>query len=170
MEKLQSRAANLSAEKPSMKEQLADGAKQAAETYPFTGMIRCGKCGAPYGRIQTATGTKYNKTAWFCATANKLGVSICDSQRIPEDIMMAKAAEMLGLTDFDEIVFREQIAVVQVPAHNRLCFVFRDGDSAEVDWQHQSRSNSWTPEMKQAARERQLKINGERRKRDATTE
>ncbi len=142
----------------------------STEKSVFTGIIRCGQCGAAYCRKHTAYGKNYDKIAWICLTFNELGKTVCDSQRIPETILMAKTTEVLGLADFDEAVFREQIAAIRVPDHNRLCFVFRDGHSAEVEWQHQSRRESWTPEMKQAARERQLKINEERKKRDATTD
>jgi DNA invertase Pin-like site-specific DNA recombinase len=136
--------------------------KQPLTKYPFAGMIRCGKCGAPFGRKQTAIGTKYNKVTWLCDTSNTLGQTACASQRIPEDILLTKTAEVLGLITFDEAVFRERIDAVRVPAHNRLCFVFKDGHSVEVEWQHKSRRESWTPEMKQAAREREQKRIAER--------
>ncbi len=66
--------------------------RHAVSAYPFTGIIRCGKCGAAYGRKHTATGTKYNKIAWICAASNKMGKDKCDSQRIPESILMERAA------------------------------------------------------------------------------
>ena len=117
------------------------------ERYPFTGLIRCGKCGAPYKRKHAAAGSKYEKIVWICDTFNALGKTECDSQQIPEDILSAKVAEVGGL---------ERIAQIRVPGHNLLAFVLDDSSSVEVKWAHPSRSQSWTPEMKEAARQRQI--------------
>ncbi|GHU80658.1 hypothetical protein FACS1894191_6420 [Clostridia bacterium] len=141
--------------------------KRAADVsggYPFTGLIRCGKCGAPYRRKHTASGTKYEKIVWICGTFNELGKSVCDAQQIPENILMEKTANILGLPAFDVDILRTQITEIQVPEHNRLVFVFTDDSSAEVQWQNPSRRYSWTEEMKQTARERQQRIIAERRK------
>ncbi|MDR1409582.1 MAG: recombinase family protein [Oscillospiraceae bacterium] len=130
----------------------------------FTSKIVCEKCGHNFHLRHTAIGTKYDKLAWMCSTFDKLGKSVCDAQQIPDYILRAKCAEILGLSDFDEQVFRAQIAEIRVPAHNTLVFVFKSGPRVEAHWQNPSRCESWTPEMKQAARERQEKINLERRK------
>jgi len=120
------------------------------KTYPFTGMIRCGICGANYRRKHTAAGTKYNKVVWICGTFNTYGRSECESQQIPENILEAKVAEVGGL---------DMIAEILVPGHNRLTFVLKDGSHRDVAWENPSRSKSWTPEMKESARQRQLDRN-----------
>ncbi|HCC34151.1 MAG TPA: recombinase family protein, partial [Ruminococcaceae bacterium] len=138
--------------------------KSAAAEFPFTGRIVCEKCGHHYRRKHTAIGTRYEKIVWICSTFNTSGKSVCAAQQIPEPILQAKTAEVLGLSAFDESVFAAQISDIRVPAHNTLVFVFRDGRRVEADWQNPSRRESWTKEMKQAARERQLKILEERRR------
>jgi hypothetical protein len=95
---------------------------------------------------------------------NSLGKDECDSRQIPESILMAKTAEVLELPAFDAAALTSQIAEIRVQAHNRLTFVFYDGHAVTVDWQNPSRRESWTEEMKLAARERQLNINEQRRK------
>ena len=50
-----------------------------------------------------------------------------------------------------------RIEHIQVPEPNRFIIIFYNGDSIECDWAHRSRSESWTDEMKQAARERDQK-------------
>ena len=124
------------------------------ETYAFTGCIQCGICGAPYRRKRTAINTKYDKTVWICATFNTLGKSEYDSQQIPENILRQKVNEAGGL---------DQISATRIPDHNRITFILKDGRTVETKWQHTSRRESWTPKMKQAARERQQKILNERR-------
>ena len=127
--------------------------------YPYTGIIKCGICGAAYKRKHTATGTKYDKIVWICSTYNSLGKSFCASKQIPEAILHAKVAEALGLTKFDETLMRAQISEIQVVSHGTLRFILHDGQLIDRDWENPSRRESWTDEMKQAARERQLAIN-----------
>lgn len=117
------------------------------KVYPFTGLITCGKCGASYRRKHAAAGSKYEKIVWICSTFNTLGKSECDSQQIPEDILMAKAAELSGIENITEIL---------VPEHNRMIFALMDGTSRDIRWENPSRSRSWTPEMRDAARQKTL--------------
>lgn len=116
-------------------------------TYPFTGIIKCGICGAPYRRKHADAGTKYEKIAWICSTFNRRGKTACSSQQIPEDVLKAKVQEAGGLDGLTEI---------QVPGPHHLAFLYDDGRQVDLAWQYPSRRESWTPEMKQAAREKTL--------------
>jgi hypothetical protein len=129
--------------------EIARRAKHAPRSFPskqyeLTGLIKCGKCGATYRRKHAAAGSKYEKIVWICATFNTLGKSECDSQQIPEDILLAQIAEVGGL---------KRIAEIIVPEHNRLRFIMKDGSTIETEWRHRSRSESWTDEMKKQAGE-----------------
>ncbi|MDR1408707.1 MAG: recombinase family protein [Oscillospiraceae bacterium] len=132
-------------------------------TYPFTGRLICEKCGKSYRRKHNNAGTKYEKVVWICSTFNTHGKAVCDAQQIPESILEAKAAEILGLSEFDENVFTMQIKEIRVPSAGRLVFIFHDGFQMETEWQNPSRRESWTPEMKQSAREITMKRNEKRR-------
>ena len=44
------------------------------------------------------------------------------------------------------------IALVRVEKDNTLVFCFSDGMQSVKQWQNRSRHQSWTPEMKEAAR------------------
>jgi DNA invertase Pin-like site-specific DNA recombinase len=124
-------------------------------SYPFTGLIRCGKCDRPYKRKHANAGSKYEKIVWICPTFNEMGKEECDSQQIPEDILQNKVAEILGMP-FSEISLRTFISEILVPGPGQLTFVFADGHRVDVAWEHQSRRQSWTPEMKEAARQKAL--------------
>ena len=102
-------------------------------------------------------GKNCEKPVWCCATFNTRGKSACPSQQVPESILIAKTSEVLGFTGWDRKTLMEYVAEIQVPGHNRLVYVFKDGHTQEVDWQNPSRRESWTEEMKQKARERALK-------------
>ena len=116
-----------------------------ASRYPFTGLIRCGKCGSPYKRKHTAAGTKYEKIVWICPTFDTLGKTECGSQQIPENILWDKAKEAGGL---------DVIAQIMVPDKNQLSFIYEDGTVLDVQWQNPSRRESWTPEMRERARQK----------------
>ena len=128
---------------------------QPVKQYAFTGLIRCGKCGAPYKRKHAAAGSKYEKIVWICGTFNELGKEECASQQIPEDILEAKAAEVLGMP-FGETALRTFISEIIVPGPGQLTFIFEDGRRVDAAWEHPSRRASWTPEMKEAARQKAL--------------
>ena len=113
-------------------------------TYDLSSKIRCGTCGGGYRRKHAAAGSKYEKIVWICKTFNTLGKEHCTSQQIPDDILRAKLAEAGGLEGLEEIL---------VPGPNQLSFIYADGRRADLPWQHPSRRESWTPEMKEAARQ-----------------
>ena len=93
-----------------------------------------------------------------------LGKDYCDSQQIPEDILIEKTCDVLGINLFDEKIFHERIKAIIVPQNNTLVYVFTDGTEKRVEWKHKSRRDSWTPEMREAARQRTLAQNAKRRK------
>lgn len=121
---------------------------RAPVQYPFTKRIVCGTCGGRYRRKITRTGP-----VWICSTFNVYGKSACPSKQIPEGTLERAAAEALGLDDFDADVLRSKITAIRAKNGNDLVFYFRDGTERTVHWTDRSRSESWTPEMKTAARE-----------------
>lgn len=140
-------------------------AKPTGHPYMFTGLIRCGICGRHFSRKLTSSGKKYPKKAqWACSTFQVYGRSECPSQRIPEDILIAKTSEILGCKSWDREGLLRNITEILIPEHNCLVYVFYDGHMESVHWQHPSRQESWTPEMRQKARERQLEIIKQKKK------
>lgn len=123
----------------------------------FTGLIHCMLCNKNFRHKIANAGQNCEKPVWCCATFNTRGKNVCPSQQIPESILVAKTSEVLGFTDWDRETLLEHITEIQVPGHNRLVYVFKDGHTQEITWQNPSRRESWTEEMRQKARERQLK-------------
>ena len=119
-------------------------------TYPFAGKLVCAGCGKRYRRKIKETGP-----VWICPTYNTQGKAACPSKAIPENILMNITAEALGLDVFDPDVFLSKITEVRVENGNRLVFLFADGKESVKRWQDRSRTESWTEEMKNVARERQ---------------
>ena len=121
--------------------------------YPFTGKIVCGNCGKHYQR-RTTKGRAY----WHCSTYLEHGKAACPAKQIPEEILLSVTAETLGAENFDEQVFLELVDHIEVFAANRLRFVFYDGQTHDCEWKDRSRADSWTDEMKQAARTKSLQL------------
>ena len=122
--------------------------------YLFTGLIRCGICGAPYKRKHANAGTKYEKIVWICDAFNTLGKNECNNQQIPEAILLAKTEEAGGFDGLKQII---------VTGAGALSFIY-DERQIDLTWQNPSRSLSWTPEMREAARQRSLALAAKKRK------
>lgn len=122
--------------------------KRGPAKYPFTSLIVCGNCGKGYRRKMTCTGP-----VWICSTYNVYGKAACPSKQIPEGTLEQVAAEVLGLDSFDADVLHDRIAAIRAENGNTLAFHFKDGSERAVRWTDRSRSESWTPEMRAAARE-----------------
>ena len=118
----------------------------------FSGIITCGQCGEKYKRIKN-----HRYHAWNCGAYASKGKAGCSGLQIREEVLQQAAADALGIDAYDEELFKAQIVSVVSGADHVLTFRFRDGHTAEIEWETPSRSRSWTPEMKQAAAERMRK-------------
>ena len=121
----------------------------------FRGLIHCGLCGRIYQRRKTSV-QNGKRNIWVCPSFNKLGKQVCPAQNIPEKILIEKTAETLGTEHLDWETVEASIWKIVVPEHYHLVYYLKNGKEVDVIWQHHSRRESWTPEMRQAAREKAL--------------
>ena len=119
--------------------------------YPFSGKITCAGCGKHYRRKVKETGP-----VWICTTYNTYGKTACPSKAIPESILEAIADEVGGIG---------KITALQACNGNTLVLTLTSGEQIVKRWQDRSRRQSWTPEMKEKARQKDL----ERRSHHANT-
>ena len=117
----------------------------------FTGKIRCDICGKNYRRKTTP----YN-TVWCCSTFNTRGKAYCASQVIPEETLKSCIAEAFGWKVFTEDKFTGVVDHIIAEPENRLRLVMTDGTEKAIVWKAHSRSESWTEEMREAARQKML--------------
>ena len=115
----------------------------------FSGLIRCPRCGKNYKRV-----TGQTTIGWNCSTYQTMGKRFCRGKVIPENTLQKVCTSVLGLNAYDPGMLRARIACIEVPEDNRLRFIFKDGHVDERTWANRSRADSWTPEMKEAARQR----------------
>lgn len=114
-------------------------APSSTVTHNFTSKIVCGQCGKYYRRKKAASG----KVIWICSTYNRLGKAYCASQRIPDDTLRSLVGNM-------------EVSEIRIPCANTITIVTPDGEEVTKTWQNPSRSESWTPEMREKARQRSL--------------
>ena len=110
--------------------------------YPFSGKITCAGCGKHYRRKVKETGP-----VWICTTYNTYGKTACPSKAIPESILEAIADEVGGIG---------KITALQACEGNTLVLTLTSGEQIVKRWQDRSRRQSWTPEMKEKARQKDL--------------
>lgn len=132
-----------------VQEQIARRAKEfasnppAQSSYPFTGLLICAKCGHNYRRKTTK-----GKVAWCCSTYNTMGKKYCASKKVPEDTLKLVTDRVT-----DDI---SKIDHIEVDDGNVLRYHLRDGRVDVQVWEDRSRAESWTPEMKEAARKKAI--------------
>lgn len=119
--------------------------------YPFTSILVCDNCGKNYRRKVTKTGP-----VWICDTFNSLGKAACASKQIPEPTLQQVTADVLGQKDFTHEWLCDKIQHIRVCDNNTLIFCFKDGSEVTRKWKDRSRSESWTDEMRAAARQKTL--------------
>jgi len=117
--------------------------------FPFTGMIYCAKCGSLFRHKVT----KYNQL-WTCYTYNTFGKGHCASKQIPEQQLYAAINKELGYAEFDEADFKQKVKRLIANDGNRITIEFKDGSMKDIVWTDHSRRDSWTPEMKEKARQK----------------
>lgn len=123
-----------------MKEQTKD--RPRPKRTAFTGMIRCEKCGQNYVR-RVAHGIAF----WDCSSYARYGRKACVGCRIHEDMLYELASGVAALDEIEKMNAGDHV----------MTFSLKDGTTVKREWQLRSRSDSWTPEMREAAKSRALK-------------
>ena len=107
---------------------------------PFSGMIKCAKCGQNVWRC-TANGTKYYaKPAWLCSTVRKKGKDICNMKILPELQLIVLTQEALGVETLDGIDIREYIAEI-ICDYEHVTFKLKNGEEVVVPRRRMSYSD-----------------------------
>jgi len=113
--------------------------------HTFTHFIKCGRCGANY-RCQThkrVDGTVVR--SWYCSSPTAVD---CSKVGIREDTLKALIADVMGLPEFDEELFNQQLAYATVPADNEIAFHFRDGHEVSKTFAQKRQMPRHTEERK----------------------
>ncbi len=124
----------------------------------FSGLIHCGQCGNTYKCV-----TYRGKHSWNCTTFQTEGRAVCAAKKIPEETLKALTCEVLGLESIDVNAVRSRITEIRAEKNNVVVFCLDDGSEIVKRWKDRSRAESWTPEMKEKARQRALQTRRNRK-------
>lgn len=125
--------------------------RYSSKRHEFTGIMRCSICGKNYRRKVQST-----RMWWVCSTFNSLGKNECASKAIPEETLIEVTKKVLGVEKVTSEIVGKRIERIDVLCGNKLHFHLKNGTVVEETWNDLSRSNSWTPEMREKARQRAL--------------
>ncbi len=114
----------------------------------FTSRIRCDSCGENYRRQRSRHKDGSFDSVWRCASGGK-----CQSPSIKEEALKNLCADAMGLEEFSETVFREQIVCIHITAPYQLSIRFFDGHTFEAAWENKRKMPRHTEERKQHMRE-----------------
>lgn len=109
----------------------------------FTSNIHC-SCGRNFQRSKRNKGRKY--AVWMCASQKEGNRGNCINPSIPEYILKDKCCEVLGIEEFTEEAFYENITDINVLKPGLLEFVFKDKHKEKVSWKSTAKKDWWTDE------------------------
>ena len=139
-------------EEKARRRELGVFANWSINTSCFTSKIKCGRCGKSYQR-SNRKGRKdpnANYAVWICGTRRKTGNAQCQNKDIPEPMLKEACAAVMGLAEFDETIFSEQVDHIEIPAPNEMVFYFKDGRIVPHHWESTMRKDCWTDERRAA--------------------
>ena len=110
-----------------------------------------GLCGSTYKRV-----TCRGKHFWNCTTFQTKGKAECPAKKIPAETLEALACEVLGTEILDPDMVRSKITMIRAEKNNVVVFCMDDGSEIVKRWKDRSRAESWSPEMREQARQRAL--------------
>ncbi len=118
---------------------------------PFSKKMFCGYCG---GYVKRAKNNA--RTVWNCHLYLEGGNTGCkDAKQIRNDYLEQCCCEVFGWESFDSEFIRKNVVKIKVFAY-KLLFEMVDGRTIEKEWKYKSRSASWTPEMRERARQKAM--------------
>jgi DNA invertase Pin-like site-specific DNA recombinase len=125
-------------------------ANKSLNTTCFTGKIKCGICGRSYmHNLHTDRGFE---EFWDCGSHKLKGRNCGAKGSIPQAVLVKECAEVLGLDDFDEQAFLDQVEKIVVPEYHVMVFCMKNGQKLIRHWVSTAKKDCWTEEYKNRQR------------------
>lgn len=125
-------------------------ANKSLNTTCFTGKIKCGICGRSYmHNLRTDRGFE---EFWDCGSHKLKGRNCGAKGSIPQAVLVKECAEVLGLDDFDEQAFLDQVEKIVVPEYHVMVFCMKNGQKLIRHWVSTAKKDCWTKEYKNRQR------------------
>ena len=126
----------------------------------FSQLLYCGHCHKTMNYKEWIS-HQYRRAVWVCPDYLRLGGEHCPVYSVREDTLIQVTSEVLqeaGLikkgTALTNELLKKHIAYINANENHLLEYHLLSGDVITKTWQYESRKKSWTPEMREKARER----------------
>ena len=131
-------------------------ANKSLNTCCFTGKIKCPYCGFSYmHHIRKRNNVTENY--WKCGTTKKKDGRCPVKGGIRDDKLRMACADALGLDDFDETAFLEQVDHIEVPKRYQIEIHLKDGRVIPKDCTPTGHQDCWTQEYRDKVSEQRRK-------------
>lgn len=145
------------------RQMISPGTNTRTEKTLFAGILTCGICKGNYKyKNHWVKSSKTHIPTYFCIISYNYGSEFCPGKQIRESILIDKTKEVLGIpydTELTREIIIKNISSIESATDNQLRFFLTDGTVKTIHWENPSRRESWTPEMRQKAREKTLALN-----------
>lgn len=126
-------------------------ANKSLNTTCFTGKIKCGICGRIYmHNLRTDRGFE---EFWDCGSHKLKGRNCGAKGSIPHAVLIKECTEALGLDNFDEQAFLDQVEKIVVPEYHVMVFCMKNGQKLIRHWVSTAKKDCWTDEYKERQRD-----------------
>lgn len=126
-------------------------ANKSLNTTCFTGKIKCGICGRSYmHNLRTDRGFE---EFWDCGSHKLKGRNCGAKGSIPHAVLIKECTEALGLDNFDEQAFLDQVEKIVVPEYHVMVFCMKNGQKLIRHWGSTAKKDCWTDEYKERQRD-----------------
>ena len=115
----------------------------------FSNILYCANCGRQY-RFKKGPYKNY----YLCTTFASEGRMHCDAKQIPENILIELTKKTLNLEVLNNDVLKNKVSKILVKKDNIVTYILKNGEEIDARWDDPKRSDGWSKEMKEAARQR----------------
>ena len=123
-------------------------ANKALNTCCFTGKIKCPYCGYSYVHCTTKRKNGTTEDYWKCGVTKKKGGHCPTSGTIIDKKLKEACARALGIPEFDDKVFLEQVDHIEVPARYTITIFMKDGREIQEKCVPTGHQDCWTSEYR----------------------
>lgn len=132
-------------------------ANWSIQTTCFTSKIKCPHCGCSYvhnKRTKNGNVQEY----WNCGSKKKkkVGDGCPVGGTISQKSLLKACTEVLGLTEFNEDVFLDQVDHIDVPEKYTLVFYLKDGTTVTKEAPNTGHQDCWTAEYRAKVSKRRM--------------
>ena len=135
---------------------------ESTSTYPFSGKLICSICGNHFKRKVKPN----DDVIWRCRTFDEKGKDYCSSKQIPEYAVEEAVKRALAIDTYNADIFLAQVKNITICPENTIIIHLKDDNEITQKWAYKSRSESWTPEMKEKARLKTMESNKNKKRGD----